>query len=104
MVVRRGCTGSSPISSGAVRAEISKPHRAVPSTLKVFVPTNGDCTDQMVADVKMWLDNPSSNHGWLLMGQDNSTVVKRFDTRENANEANRPTLILTFDRVGSRNK
>jgi len=29
-------------------------------------------TDQMVADVKMWLDNPSSNHGWLLMGNDNA--------------------------------
>ena len=61
-------------------------------------------TDKMVADVKMWLDNPSSNHGWLLMGEDNQTVVKRFDTRENASEANRPTLILTLDRVGSSNK
>ena len=61
-------------------------------------------TNQMVADVKMWLDNPSSNHGWLLMGKDNATVVKRFDTRENASQANRPTLILTFDRVGSNKK
>jgi hypothetical protein len=56
-------------------------------------------TDQMVADVKMWLDNPSSNHGWLLMGNDNATSVKRFDTREDASAANRPTLILTFDRI-----
>lgn len=53
-------------------------------------------TDQMVADVQMWLDNPSSNHGWLLMGNDNATMVKRFDTRENASEANRPILTLTF--------
>ena len=59
-------------------------------------------TDRMVADVKMWLDNPSSNHGWLLMGQGNATGVKRFDTRENASEANRPALILTFDRVRSK--
>ena len=61
-------------------------------------------TDQMVADVKMWLDNPSSNHGWLLMGTDNATMVKRFDTRENASEANRPSLTLTFDRSRSTGK
>ena len=61
-------------------------------------------TDQMVGDVQMWLDNPSSNHGWLLMGNDNATSVKRFDTREDANEANRPTLTLTFDRTGSTKK
>jgi len=61
-------------------------------------------TDQMVADVKMWLDTPSSNHGWLLMGNDNATMVKRFDTRENARAANRPTLILTFDRIPSTKK
>ena len=61
-------------------------------------------TDQMVADVQMWLDNPSSNHGWLLMGNDSATSVKRFDTRENASEANRPTLTLTFDQTRSNKK
>lgn len=61
-------------------------------------------TDQMVADVQMWLDNPSSNHGWLLMGNDNATMVKRFDTRENASEVNRPTLTLTFDQPRSTKK
>jgi hypothetical protein len=53
-------------------------------------------TDQMVADVQMWLDNPSTNHGWLLTN-DTATMVKRFDTRENASEANRPSLTLTFE-------
>lgn len=61
-------------------------------------------TDQMVADVQMWLDNPSSNHGWLLLGNDSATSVKRFDTRENTSAANRPTLILTFDRIPSTKK
>ena len=61
-------------------------------------------TDQMVADVQMWLDNPSSNHGWVLIGNDNATMVKRFDTRENASEANRPRLTLTFDRIRSTKK
>lgn len=53
-------------------------------------------TDQMVADVKMWLDDPSSDHGWLLVGDD-ATAVKRFAARENANEAALPTLTLTFE-------
>lgn len=61
-------------------------------------------SDQMVADVQMWLNNPSSNHGWLLMGNDSVTSVKRFDTRENASEGNRPTLTLTFDRTVSTKK
>jgi len=61
-------------------------------------------TDQLVADVQMWLDTPSSNHGWLLMGKDNAIMVKRFDTRENASDANRPSLALTFDRIRSPKK
>jgi spore coat protein A len=38
---------------------------------------------QMVADVQSWLDNPSNNFGWLVLG-DESTIPtsKRFDTRE----------------------
>lgn len=61
-------------------------------------------TDQMVADVQMWLDNPSSNHGWLLMGNETAASVKRFGTREIASAASRPTLILTFDRIPSTKK
>ena len=61
-------------------------------------------TAQMVADVQMWLDNPSSNHGWLLMIDDNATTAKKFDTRENASEANRPRLTLTFNRIRSTKK
>lgn len=61
-------------------------------------------TDQMVADVQMWLDNPSSNHGWLLMASDNTAMVKRFDTRENASDANRPRLTLSFKRIRSTKK
>ena len=55
-------------------------------------------TAQMVADVQMWLDNPSSNHGWMLMEEDNTADAQRFDTRENASEADRPRLTVTFVR------
>src|SRR5438876_8061286 len=40
---------------------------------------------QMVADVQSWLDNPSSNFGWLVLGDESTNATsKRFDTRESA--------------------
>src|SRR6266403_2396035 len=40
---------------------------------------------QMTADVQSWLDNPATNFGWLVSGDEStSTPAKRFDTRESA--------------------
>ena len=49
---------------------------------------------QMVADVQSWLDNPASNFGWLVLG-DESTIAtaKRFDSRESASP---PMLTIEF--------
>src|SRR5215216_2191489 len=49
---------------------------------------------QMIADVQSWLDNPASNFGWLVLG-DESTVLtsKRFDTRESASP---PVLMIEY--------
>ncbi|HIN05208.1 MAG TPA: DNRLRE domain-containing protein [Dehalococcoidia bacterium] len=42
-------------------------------------------TEEMVADVQSWLDDPAANFGWLLLGNESSTQTsKRFDSRENA--------------------
>ncbi|MCZ6816497.1 MAG: hypothetical protein O7F76_07320, partial [Planctomycetota bacterium] len=50
-----------------------------------------------VADVQFWLDNPASNFGWILIGNEGMLgTTKRFDTRENPIEANRPTLTIEF--------
>ena len=49
---------------------------------------------QMVADVQSWLDNPASNFGWLLLGDESTaTTTKRFDTRESASP---PVLIVQY--------
>jgi hypothetical protein len=49
---------------------------------------------QMVADVQSWLDNPSSNFGWLVLGDEStSTTAKRFDTRESASP---PVLTIVY--------
>ena len=68
--------------------------------------TVGDCTpavtmtfsstSQMVADVQGWLDDPCSNHGWILIGDEASNqTARRFGSRE-ATAAERPTLVVDF--------
>src|SRR5581483_5542425 len=42
-------------------------------------------SSQMRADVQSWLDDPTSNFGWLVLGDESEiTTAKRFDTRESA--------------------
>lgn len=54
-------------------------------------------TPQMVADVQAWIDNPSSNFGWALLGLENrARTAKRFDSRQNEVPANRPRLDVDF--------
>ena len=49
---------------------------------------------QMVADVQAWLDNPASNFGWLLLGNESDLgSAKRFDTRESASP---PMLTIQY--------
>ena len=49
---------------------------------------------QMVADVQSWLDNPASNFGWLVLGDESEfTTAKRFDTRESASP---PVLTIQY--------
>ena len=49
---------------------------------------------QMVADAQWWLDNPASNFGWLVLGDETaSATAKRFDTRESASP---PMLTIQY--------
>jgi hypothetical protein len=52
-------------------------------------------TAALVADVQSWVNNPASNHGWVLKGNEAaSTTVKRFESREAA--ANQPLLVVNY--------
>jgi cytochrome c peroxidase len=54
-------------------------------------------TPAMISDVQDWLDTPEGNFGWLLLGkEDRVQTTKRFDSRENAEPANRPVLIVDY--------
>jgi hypothetical protein len=52
---------------------------------------------QLAADVQNWLDNPASNLGWIVIGDEvNATTAKRFGSRENATPGFRPLLTVTY--------
>jgi hypothetical protein len=53
-------------------------------------------TTELIADVRAWLDNPSSNFGWLLQSDDENTprTARHFGTRESG--ANAPTLTIEY--------
>jgi hypothetical protein len=54
-------------------------------------------TSQLVADVQNWLDNPATNFGWLLLGDESrSQTAMRFDSRDNNTEENRPVLMVEY--------
>ena len=54
-------------------------------------------TSGMVSDVQLWLDAPSQNHGWVVIGTETQTqTAKRFATRENATTTNRPKLTISY--------
>jgi hypothetical protein len=56
----------------------------------------------MVADVQGWLDDPSSNFGWLLVGNEGENgTAKRFDSKENPVAERSPSLTIEFTLPGS---
>ncbi len=56
-----------------------------------------ESTSEMVADIQNWLENPATNFGWLLLGDESkSPTTKRFDTRENGDDGNRPVLVVEY--------
>ena len=51
----------------------------------------------LVADVQGWLDEPSSNFGWILIGNESTALTaKRFDSGEHPTPTNRPELVINY--------
>ena len=58
---------------------------------------------RMVADVQAWLDDPSTNFGWIVVGDETQNeTAKRFLTVESTSNggADRPSLTITFSTTG----
>ena len=56
---------------------------------------NWTTTAALVSDVQSWVDQPSTNHGWCVVGNETTLQsAKRFDAHENA--ANKPLLTVVY--------
>ncbi len=58
-------------------------------------------TSGLVADVQVWLNNPSQNFGWIVIGTETTTeTTKRFGTRENTGQTGgvswKPALVINY--------
>ncbi|MCB9852006.1 MAG: DNRLRE domain-containing protein [Phycisphaerales bacterium] len=56
-------------------------------------------TAGMVSDVQVWLDNPATNNGWIIVGivpTGATRTAKRFDSREHPNSAFWPQLVVRY--------
>jgi hypothetical protein len=54
-------------------------------------------TPGLVADVQSWLDAPSANQGWILVGGESEpSTAKRFESRESPNDLVRPRLVVDY--------
>ncbi|MGQ0721877.1 MAG: DNRLRE domain-containing protein [Candidatus Eiseniibacteriota bacterium] len=61
-------------------------------------PVTWASTAGLVADAQMWVDDPTANHGWILIGDETEPLGsgRRFDSRTNPSAANRPSLTVTY--------
>ncbi len=54
---------------------------------------------QLIADVQKFLDQPTDNHGWILVGTETANA-RRFESRTNPTPANQPMLTIEFTAPG----
>ncbi len=68
---------------------------------QINIIANGDYTwpssPSLVADVQAWVDDPGSNFGWIVIGDEaEQKSAKRFASREFTSASDRPKLVITF--------
>lgn len=72
----------------------------------VTVGGSGNYTWTATADfeelVQTWLDNPSENYGLILLGDETGGIsAKRFSSRHNQTEGNRPVLLVEYTEMAT---
>lgn len=64
-----------------------------PGQFYTWGPTGG-----LTADVQAWVNQPGSNHGWILIGNEQGNQnAKRFESRDNTEASLRPRLEVVYD-------
>ena len=52
---------------------------------------------ELEADVQFWIDNPSENYGWFLLGDEQEELnARRFFTHEGGDDDSVPTLTIIY--------
>lgn len=52
---------------------------------------------QLQSDVESWVNDPASNFGWIMRGDETSTGnTKRFSSRQNGDPAHDPRLVIDY--------
>ena len=55
------------------------------------------CSATMVSDLNQWMALPESNHGWILLGgEDSGKTGHRFNSRDNAAPETWPVLVVRY--------
>lgn len=89
------CTGTSDNwtnAGGDFNATISSQVTAPNTTGQITFPS----TTNLVSDVQNWLDNPSTNYGWMIRGDEAATFnARRFGSSTGATQE-RPFLTITY--------
>lgn len=59
-------------------------------------------TVEMASDVQGWLDNPATNFGWQVRGDELQAPpsARRWGSRENPSASDQPRLVITFSPPG----
>ena len=90
------CTGGTPWAGGDVTATVSGTASA-PAELDTAVIWDSMAGSAgLLADVQAWMDDPATNHGWMISSSTEGTSAKaqRFYSREVAGKG--PALGITF--------
>jgi hypothetical protein len=66
-------------------------------TWTASLPAGGGPVPRMLQDVQSWVNSVPDNHGWILIGAEGGLQnAKRFESRNNAVQINRPSLTVVF--------
>ncbi len=71
---------------------------ATQEVAEILGPITWDSTDQLVADVQSWLDDPAGDFGWVILGNEKELgTAKKFASRQWPEEDIRPHLVIEFE-------
>ncbi len=66
-----------------------------------FEELNFDSTTELISDVQSWVSSPTTNHGWIMLGdEDENGNARRLNARENSEF--QPMLLIDFTPEGLR--